>query len=90
MKELRIPVQSENVIDVSEIDRNFSGLIIGYKDRRMIGYIQYKSGDWRFLSNIDAGDYIDWKSNLLDLITCLIESKECNHFKIMEFSYEDN
>lgn len=41
MKELRIPVQSNDFVDLSSIGRDFKGLVIGYKDDKAIGHIQY-------------------------------------------------
>lgn len=38
MKELRIPVQSDDYVDLSEINRDFSGLIVGYNNDKAVGY----------------------------------------------------
>lgn len=87
MKELRIPVQSDNYVDLSEINRDFSGIIVGYNKDKAVGYIQYSEGVWYFLEGIDWEDGKDnAESSPLDLITYLIKSKKCDNFKVIEFS----
>lgn len=85
MKELRIPVQSSDFVDLSSIDRDFKGLVIGYKDDKAIGHIQYSDGSWYLLTDIDWESNSEDDESLLNLITYLIESKRCNHFKVIEF-----
>lgn len=85
MKELRIPVQSDDYVDLSEINRDFSGLVVGYNNDKAVGYIQHSDGVWYFLEGIDWEDGKDDAESLLDLITYLIKSKKCNNFKVIEF-----
>lgn len=86
MKELRIPVQSNDFVDLSSIGRDFKGLVIGYKDDKAIGHIQYSDASWYFLTDIDLESSLEDNGRLLGLITYLIESKKCNHFKVIEFA----
>lgn len=85
MKELRIPVQSDDYVDLSEINRGFSGIIVGYNNDKAIGYIQYSDGMWYFLEGIDWEDGRDGEESLPDLITYLIKFKKCSNFKVIEF-----
>lgn len=85
MKELRIPVQSDDYVDLSEINRDFPGLIVGYNNDKAIGYIQHNDGVWYLIEGIDWEDGEEDAESLLDLITYLIKSKKCNHFKVIEF-----
>lgn len=86
MKELRIPVPSNNTVDLSAIDNNFKGIIIGYKGEQPVGFIQFSNGDWYFIVDIDAEGYANWDEQLLSLIECLIEKNICSCFKVIEFA----
>ena len=86
MKDLRIPVPSDQSVDLSEINQDFKGLIIGYKGDQAIGYIQYCDGTWYFIVDIDSEGSIDNDEILLDLINSLIKKNICSHFKVIEFS----
>lgn len=86
MKDLRIPVPSAESVDLSEITPDFRGIIIGYKGDNATGYIQHWDGSWYFIDYIDMESERDSDSSLLDLITCLIKSNICSHFKVIEFA----
>lgn len=85
MKELRIPVPSDQAVDLSAITQDFKGIIIGYKGDKPIGYVQYSDGDWYFVVDIDSEGSICDEGNLLELIEYLIRQNICNHFKVLEF-----
>ena len=86
MKELRIPVQSNDYVDLSIIDKDFQGLVVGYDNDKAVGYIQYGDGKWYFLRSTNYWeDNQDDSETILDLISYLISSKKCNHFKVIEF-----
>ena len=36
MKELRIPVQSNDYVDLSMIDKDFQGLVVGYDNDKAV------------------------------------------------------
>lgn len=86
MKELRIPVQSDDYVDLSEITMYFSGIIVGYNNNKAVGYIQYSDGAWCFLKGIGWEDEEDSSESLFDLIADLVKSKKCNNFKVIEFA----
>lgn len=85
MKHLRIPVKSDQEIDLSAISRSFRGIIICYNEDRPVGYIQYYDCYWYFLPDIDWEDSEEHEEELIALIEELIKSKKCNHFKVIEF-----
>lgn len=85
MKDLRIPKDSKEYIDLSIIDPDFKGLIIGYLYDKPIGYIQYNQGLWNYFIDIDYESHSDSYSELIDLILYLIDSRECTSFKVLEF-----
>lgn len=85
MKELRIPIQSNDYVDLSAVDKDFRGIVVGYNNDEAVGYIQYSDGTWYFLRGTDWEDSQADSETVLDLISYLISSKECNHFKVIEF-----
>lgn len=85
MKDLRIPIPSEQSVDLSAINPDFKGIIIGYKGSQAIGYIQYSDGTWYFMAYIDVEGSIEDDEILLDLISSLLKRGICDHFKVLEF-----
>lgn len=86
MKELRIPIPLTHSIDLSEINANFNGLIIGYKGDSAAGYIQYYDGTWYFIVDICSESSVSYDETLLDLINSLIRNNVCSYFKVIEFA----
>lgn len=86
MKDLIIPVPSENQVDVSQINPDFKGIIIAYKGDKAVGYIQYCNGSWYIMTDIDMDGNMDYDDTPLGLITSLVASKKCTHFKVIEFA----
>lgn len=85
MKELRIPVATENVVDLSEITTDFNGIIIGYKNNKPKGYIAYYD-DWYYNIDIEFSSFTNtFASTLLELISKLIKDGYCDSFKVIEF-----
>ncbi len=87
MKNLRIPTQSENSIDVSEIIKDFKGLVIAYNNTNPVGYIQYYDDSWYFLDSIngDSNTLLLQEDSLFELVTVLMKNNRCTHFKVIEF-----
>lgn len=86
MKDLILPKETETSIDISKLDPDFPGLIIGYKDNKPIGYVYYVTNHVLFTRDAyDIGDIIEDGDSLLELITLLIKDNICTNFKILEF-----
>lgn len=90
MKNLVIPAKSKNEITISEICSDFNGLVIGYKGDKPIGYIQFYSNSWYFLTSIDSEDtnFEYYNASLISLINVLVEDNKCTNFKVIEFFNE--
>lgn len=86
MKDLRLPIKSDSVMDLSEITSDFSGIIIGYKSNKPVGQILYYDGTWYFHTNINWDNYTSIQEySLPELISRLIKDNKCNSFKVIEF-----
>ena len=85
MKDLRIPTPSEDVVELSAINRDFPGLVIGYNGQDAVCYTQYSDGEWGFFSDMDWEGIHGGQDNFVDLINYLIKTKKCTHFKVIEF-----
>lgn len=70
MKEIILPIPSENTINIAEIDTTFEGVIVCKNDEKTLGVILYDSDDseWVFIKSIDIADKSDFHFNLLELI----------------------
>lgn len=85
MKELRIPTKTDDYVDMSAINRDFKGLVIGYNNDKAVGYIQYNDDSWYFLNDIDLESGREESETPFELITYLIKYNKCTHFKVIEF-----
>lgn len=86
MKDLILPKSEKNQITLGELDQYYNGLIIGYRNDKAIGYIQYYESDCTFSNDAsDYGDTIDRDENLLNLLTRLVKEGTCTHFKVLDF-----
>lgn len=91
MKELRFPeTENPSYIDISEITDEFSGLIIGYKNEKPVGYFQYLTDleTWYFMtsisdSNIDPN--ISEIRLLIEAIKIGLKLKIFDKLKVIEF-----
>lgn len=88
MKTLAIPVEDTNKIDISEINRDFHGLIIGYLENKPVGYMTYYDSEWCFRNSINEEDGCYSEEYPIDLVKYLISEKVCDNFKVIEFLHE--
>ena len=86
MKDLRLPIKSDSVMDLSEITSVFSGIIIGYKSNKPVGQILYYDEAWYFVIDIDWDSYSTiLESSIYELVSKLIKDNKCDSFKVIEF-----
>lgn len=90
MKKLRIPEESEDYIDFSEISIDFKGLLIGYKNSKPVGYFQHdiELGVWYFMTSINMSNInpdISECDNLLRLVKDSLRYKVLDEIKVIEF-----
>lgn len=82
MKDIILPSETSDAIDLGAIDDNTEGIVISYKGNDAVGYITYTCGEavpWAFFNSMDntmivknaqGGDYAD--ESLTDLVKWLI------------------
>lgn len=85
MKTLAIPIEDANKIDISKINSDFHGLIIGYLENKPIGYITYYDFVWYFRDDINEDDYCHVGNHPIDLVKYLTSNRICDNFKVIEF-----
>lgn len=89
MKKLRLPENNDEYIEISEINGNFKGLIIAYKENKPIGYIQYynNTGYWYLMTSINEENiYPDFEfDSLLNAIQYGLKDKIFDELKVIEF-----
>ena len=98
MKDIILPSETSDAIDLGAIDEDTRGLVIPYKDNYAVGYIAYTCGEtnpWAFFNTIDntimvkniqRDDYAE--ESLTDLVKRLIEDKVADSFKLINFTID--
>lgn len=98
MKDIILPSETSDAIDLGAIDEDTGGIVIPYKDNYAVGYIAYTCGEASpraFFNTIDNsiivknayGDEYSDKS-LVNLIKCLIKDKVADSFKLINFTID--
>lgn len=96
MKDIILPSESSDAIDLGAINRSTKGIIIAYRGEQAVGYINFDSaGDspWALLNGIDIDSCVFHKcgtesyiaDSLSDLINDIIKHKTANNFKLINF-----
>lgn len=98
MKDIILPSETSDAIDLGAIDDNTGGIVIPYKGNDAVGYIAYTPGEaspWAFFNTIDntimvkniqKDDYAE--ESLTDLVKRLIEDKVADNFKLINFTID--
>ena len=98
MKDIILPSETSDAIDLGAIDDNTGGIVISYKGNDAVGYIAYTCGEaspWAFFNTIDntimvkniqKDDYAE--ESLTDLVKRLIEDKVADNFKLINFTID--
>ena len=98
MKDIILPSETSDAIDLGAIDEDTRGIVIPYKDNYAVGSIAYTCGEaspWAFFNTMDntmivknayGGEYSD--ESLANLVKCLIKDKVADNFKLMNFTID--
>ena len=98
MKDIILPSETSDAIDLGAIDDETGGIIISYKGDDAVGYIAYTCGEaspWAFFNTIDntiiaknnqRDDYAE--ESLADLVKRLIKDKVADNFKLINFTID--
>lgn len=85
MKDLIIPNEVENAINLSDINPDFKGLIIAYKGTEATGYIIWYDTYWSYCDSINYEDTTQTYSTLKECIDWVLGSGNATNFKVIEF-----
>lgn len=98
MKDIILPSETSDAIDLGAIDEDTKGIVISYKGDNAVGYIAYACGEtapWAFFNTTDntiivknahGGDYAD--ESLTNLVKWLIKDKIADSFKLINFTID--
>lgn len=98
MKDIILPSETSDAIDLGAIDDETGGIIISYKGDDAVGYIAYTCGEtdpWAFFNSMDNtmivkdannGDYSE--ESLADLVKRLVKDKVADNFKLINFKID--
>ena len=100
MKDIILPSETSDTIDLGAIDENTRGIVISYKGNDAVGYIAYTDEEnysWAFFNSIDntmivinaqgSSDYAE--ESLADLIKRLIKNKVADNFKLINVTIDN-
>lgn len=85
MKDLIIPNKIENAVNLSDINIDFKGLIIAYKNTEAVGYINWYDGNWNYSDSINYTDPLFVYDTLKDCIDDIVTEHNVTNFKVIEF-----
>lgn len=98
MKDIILPSETSDAIDLGAIDNEITGIVIPYKGDDAVGYIAYTCGEaipWALFNTIDnttiaknnqRDDYAE--ESLADLVKRLIKDKVADNFKLINFTID--
>nr|DAG88698.1 MAG TPA: hypothetical protein [Crassvirales sp.] len=98
MKDIILPSETSDTIDLGAINDETGGIVIPYKGNDAVGYIAYTCGEaipWAFFNTMDnsrivkntqGDDYAG--ESLTDLIKYLIKDKVADNFKLINFTID--
>ena len=87
MRDIRLTETSDKVIDISNINKNISGIILAYKYNKPVGFIVYKDeyNAWEYFNDITIDCSYEYNENLLELLKAIMSSKHVDSFKLVDF-----
>lgn len=98
MKDIILPSETSDAIDLGAINEDTEGIVISYKRDDAVGYIAYTAGEtipWAFFNTMDntliakdnqRDDYAE--ESLPDLVKRLIKDKVADNFKLINFTID--
>lgn len=98
MKDIILPSETSDAIDLGAIDEDTEGIVISYKGDNAVGYIAYTCGEaapWALFNTTDNtiivknahdDDYAD--ESLANLVKRLIKDKIADSFKLINFTID--
>ena len=89
MKEIELPVKSTDRLSIAEITTFESGIILVYKDNKVVGYIifeYYEDPLWSYCDTINTSTALASSDVLYDLINTLIKDYHITNIKLLEFN----
>lgn len=98
MKDIILPSETSDAIDLGAIDEDTEGIVISYKGDNAVGYIAYTCGEtapWMFFNTIDnsipvkttkGSEYTE--ESLIELVKWLIKDKVADNFKLINFTID--
>lgn len=89
MKEIELPVKSNDRLSIAEITTFENGIILVYKDNNVVGYItfnDYEEPMWSYYDTINTTTALAYSDVLYDLINTLIKDYHITNIKLLEFN----
>ena len=98
MKDIILPSETSDAIDLGAIDNEITGIVIPYKGDDAVGYIAYTCGEdipWALFNTIDnttivkSAQGVEYSEDtLIELVKRLIKDKVADNFKLINFTID--
>lgn len=89
MKEIELPVKSNDRLSIAEITTFEYGIILVYKDSDVVGYItfdDYEDPIWSYCDTINTSTALASSDSLYSLINTIIKDYHITNLKLLEFN----
>ena len=89
MKEIELPVKSNDRLSIAEITTFEYGIILVYKDSDVVGYItfdDYEDPLWSYCDTINTSTALASSDSLYSLINTIIKDYHITNLKLLEFN----
>lgn len=98
MKDIILPSETSDAIDLGAINEDTGGIVISYKGDDAVGYIAYTAEEpysWAFFNTMDnttivksaqGSEYSE--DTLIELVKRLIKDKVADNFKLINFTID--
>lgn len=87
MRDIRLPETSDKLIDISDINKDISGIILAYKYNKPVGFIVYddENKEWEYFDDITIDCSYKYNENLSALLKTIMSSNYADSFKLIDF-----
>ena len=87
MRDIRLPETSDKLIDISDINKDISGIILAYKYNKPVGFIVYddENKEWEYFDDITIDCSYKCNENLSALLKTIMSSNYADSFKLIDF-----
>lgn len=87
MRDIKLPETSDKFIDISDINKDTSGIILAYKYNKPVGFIGYNDDnkEWEYFDDITIDCSYKCSEKLSTLLKAIMSNNYADSFKLVDF-----